>query len=63
MQKPSMCLMNKAAHSTAPYSVAADLDEDASIHTARNLLISELPGAAFSIITLIYVVASLIALI
>lgn len=37
-------------------------DADASIHLARNLMLSELPGLAFSVITVIYLLTSLIAL-
>ncbi|MGD0073865.1 MAG: hypothetical protein ABSD31_05935 [Candidatus Binataceae bacterium] len=37
-------------------------DADASIHLARNLMLSELPGLAFSVITVIYLVTSLIGL-
>ena len=62
MEKPTMCLLSKVAQPAASCRAAAEPGQEASIHLARNLLISELPGAAFSLITLIYVVASLIAL-
>jgi len=62
MEKPTMCLMGKVAQPAAPCRAAAELGQEASIHLARNLFISELPGAAFSLITLIYVVTRLIGL-
>jgi len=62
MEKPTLCLMNKVAQPAAFYRPQAEADREASLHVARNLMVSELPGAAFVVLTLVYVVASLIGL-
>jgi len=60
MEKPTLCLMNKVVQPAALYHPAAETDREASLHVARNLMVSELPGAA--LLTLVYLVASLIGL-
>jgi len=62
MEKRMSCLVGNVAHPAARRPIAQELDSDASIHLARNLLLSELPGVAFSLITLLYLVTSLIGL-
>lgn len=62
MEKRMICPLAKVAHPAAGCSIAQQLDRDASINLARNLMLSELPGLAFSLITLIYVVSRLIGL-
>jgi len=61
MNQPTMCPPCKVAQPRASYLPQAP-GPDASILLARNLMLSELPGLAFSLITLVYVVASLIGL-
>jgi len=62
MSQTTMCQPCKVAQPPASY-LARELDaSDASINLARNLMLSELPGLAFSLIALVYVVASLIGL-
>ncbi|HTY56294.1 MAG TPA: hypothetical protein VMB26_13885 [Candidatus Binataceae bacterium] len=62
MEKQTMCLVNRVMQPAAHSSASTGLDHEASIHVARNLWVSELPGAAFGLITLIYIFTSLIGL-
>jgi len=62
MERRMTCLIGKVAHPAACRPIPQEPDSDASIHLARNLLLSELPGVAFSLITLLYLVTSLIGL-
>jgi hypothetical protein len=62
VEKQSMCLVNRIVEQAARSSAPAELDHDASIHVARNIWISELPGVAFGLITLVYIFASLVGL-
>jgi hypothetical protein len=62
MERPIICPLGKIAQPAACYGLAEELDPDASIHLARNLLLSELPGVAFGVITLVYIVTRLVEL-
>ncbi len=63
MERPIICPpLNKVTHTAASYGLAKELDPDASIHLARNLLLDELPGLAYGLVTLIYIVTRLLGL-
>lgn len=62
MENPMTCPLGKVAQRAASCHLAEELDPDASIHLARNLLLSELPGVAFGVITLVYIVTRLVEL-
>lgn len=62
MERPITCPLRKVAQPAASCWSAEELDPDASIHIARNMLLSELPGVAFGVVTLTYIVTRLVGL-
>ncbi len=62
MERSIICPSRKLTHPAASDRLAQELEPDASIHLARNLLLDELPGLAYGLVTLIYIVTRLLGL-